>query len=310
MSDLSKKVIDFLKKKPEQKFTAREIAKWIVEIYPEEFREKMERSEKINNKDKLVSQITSEIGARCPKLRNHVNVTEERPRKFYFTKSTDSTETDSIEIDSTEADNVESSSTSANLKEQDLYPKLSDFLREHNVYSRRINEGRSSNRGGTGANEWLHPDLVGMEDLSKDWEDEIKKCVETHDKKTKLWSFEVKLEITIRNVRKVFFQAVSNSSWANFGYLVTGAIKRGGKESPMKELGMLANRHGIGLIRLDVNDPEQSEIVIPAQERSEIDWDMANRLAKENSDFLKYIDNIWDFYKTGKISKYDWKYRD
>ena len=44
------------------------------------------------------------------------------------------------------------------------------------------------------------------------------------DKRTKLWSFEAKLLINRSNVRECFFQAVSNSSWANFGYLVAAGV--------------------------------------------------------------------------------------
>jgi hypothetical protein len=40
----------------------------------------------------------------------------------------------------------------------------------------------------------------------------------------RLWSFEVKKELNSSNVRKSFFQAVSNSSWANEGYLVAVSI--------------------------------------------------------------------------------------
>ena len=52
---------------------------------------------------------------------------------------------------------------------------------------------------------------------------------------------------------------------------------------------MLAGLHGIGLIKLDVESPADSEILIPARERIDVDWNTANRLAKENPDFLDYI---------------------
>ena len=144
-----------------------------------------------------------------------------------------------------------------------------------------------------------------MKALSGDWKREIKDCVQQYaDKQTKLWSFEVKRQISHSNVRQMFFQAVSNSSWANFGYLVASEIK--GTDT-LKELRMLASLHGIGFILLNAETPSKSQIMIPAKERSEIDWDTANRLTQESEDFLDYIELISQFYQTGgKIRQSDW----
>lgn len=106
-----------------------------------------------------------------------------------------------------------------------------------------------------------------------------------------------------REVRECFFQAVSNSSWANFGYLVAAEI--GGTDT-LKELRMLFAAHGIGFIKLDVDNPTDSQVLIPARERDEIDWDMANRLATENRDFLEYVKLIKQFYQTGEAHPADW----
>ncbi len=126
---------------------------------------------------------------------------------------------------------------------------------------------------------WLYPDVVGMEDLSKEWHREVRDCVTQYsDKRTKLWSFEAKLLINRSNVRECFFQAVSNSSWANFGYLVAAEID--GTDT-LKELRMLFAAHGIGFIKLDVENPADSQVLIPTRERDEIDWDMVSRLARE-----------------------------
>ena len=143
-----------------------------------------------------------------------------------------------------------------------------------------------------------------MQDLSGAWDREIKDCVKQYaDKKTKLWSFEVKILINRSNVREVFFQTVSNSSWANFGYLVASEIE--GADT-LKELRMLATLHGIGFIRLDAENPSESQIMITARERIEIDWDTVNRMTEENKDFLQYIKLIRQFYQTGDIQKSAW----
>jgi len=87
-------------------------------------------------------------------------------------------------------------------------------------------------------------------------------------------------------VRECFFQAVSNSSWANFGYLVAAEI---GGQDTLKELRLLFAAHGIGFIKLDADNPADSQVLIPARERDEIDWGMVNRLTMENKDFLTYV---------------------
>jgi hypothetical protein len=166
----------------------------------------------------------------------------------------------------------------------------------------RIDEKRSSNRKGPQGNMWLYPDVVGMEDLTVDWNREIKDCVkECAEKKTRLWSFEVKRLLNQSNVREAFFQAVSNSSWANYGYLVAAEI-----EGAIKELRMLSARHGIGVIKIDPANPPESEILIPARERPELDWATCNRLAGENKDFLKFIKLVRQFYQTGDPRAADW----
>lgn len=65
-------------------------------------------------------------------------------------------------------------------------------------------------------------------------------------------------------------------------------------------------RHGIGFIKLDVENPDDSQVLIPARERGEIDWDTTNRLATENKDFLEYVKLVKQFYQTGEARPADW----
>ncbi len=147
--------------------------------------------------------------------------------------------------------------------------------------------------------------MVGMENLSADWEPEICKCVDEYkDKKAKLWSFEVKRLLNRSNVRESFFQAVSNSSWANFGYLVAAEISGTGT-GVRRELEILCAAHGIGVILL-ADEPGNGQVLIPAHERMTVDWDSCNRLAAANQDFMAYIECVWQFCRTGKITPSDW----
>ena len=231
-----------------------------------------------------------------------MKTTEGRPRKYYYSEKSDIAEVAAAE--GVVAVPIPDS-CDAKLGEHAMYPLLSLYLwEEFGVYSKRIDEKRSSNKRGPNGNRWLYPDVVGMEDLGAEWHQEVRDCVNQYsDKRTKLWSFEAKLLINRSNVRECFFQAVSNSSWANFGYLVAAEI--GGTDT-LKELRMLFAAHGIGFIKLDVDNPADSQVLIPARERDEIDWDMANRLATENRDFLEYVKLVKQFYQTGEARSADW----
>lgn len=314
-------VADYLHANAENKYTARQIAEWIYETYPAECQEKQERSRAtiipLTTESALLQQIVAEISSqriRLQKKHPAIKTTEGRPRKYYFTSKTDKDEVDTAEaatngkiITTSSDEKIIQSELSSPRNEYALYPKLSEFLfTEHGVHSKRINEKKSSNNRGPGGNKWLYPDLVGMEVLSRDWHQEIRDCVKQYaDKKTKLWSFEVKLLINRSNVREAFFQTVSNSSWANYAYLVAGEIE--GNET-LKELRMLTSLHGIGVIRLDADNPTESEIIIPAKERVEIDWNTANRLVSENKDFLDYVELVRQFYQTENPRTKDWDF--
>ncbi len=303
--DLRNKVLEFLKEHPEQKYTARQIAEWIFERFPEDCQAKKNSSKFITSDAELIQQLVAEIASQRPQIQKkhpEIKTTGGRPRRYYYSEKSDSDEIDDAE---TTGASVSADAPTQKLTEHDLYPLLSHYLwSEFGIYSKRIDEKRSSNKRGPNGNRWLYPDLVGMEDLGADWHRIVRDCVQQYsDKRTKLWSFEVKLLINRSNVRECFFQTVSNSSWANFGYLVAAEI--GGGDT-LKELRMLSAAHGIGLIQLDPESPSESQILIPARERQEIDWDSANRLATENKDFLEYIKLVKQFYQTGEARPGDW----
>ena len=282
---------EILKQESEKKYTARELAEKIYEEYPDECRAKQKRStakkHPLDSRDELINQIAREIPARIKKIQEKdqkIKTIEGWPRRYYYTEKTDMKEL-------SESESLSSDSTAEKVSEHDLYSVLTEYLRsEFEIDSSRINESTSKNSQGPNGNKWLHPDVVGIENLSKDWCQAIKKCVKEHsDKTAKLWSFEVKKRINNSNVREAFFQCVSNSSWANFAYLVASEITG---TNTMNELRILSGLHGVGLINLNIESPSESQIIIPARERTLVDWDVANRLATENKDFEKYVKSV------------------
>lgn len=303
--NLGKSVVDYLTAHPEEKFSARQLAEWIFATFPAECLAKKASSQALETDADLLQQLVAEIGSQRPRLQKKhpgLKTTEGRPRKYYFSEKSDTAEVAAVEGSGVAAS---VGKERAKVGEHGLYPLLASYLwAEFGVYSKRVDERRSSNKRGPHGNRWLYPDLVGMEDLGADWHQEVKDCVNQYsDKRTKLWSFEVKLLINRSNVRECFFQSVSNSSWSNFGYLVAAEIEG---QDTLKELRMLFAAHGIGLIKLDGENPSESQVLIPARERGEIDGDTANRLATENKDFLEYLKLVRQFYQTGEARLADW----
>lgn len=280
-------VLQLLKSQAGQEFKSRELAEAVKAAFPARFA------------GKEVGQIAAEIGAggptwltKCPQLHR----SEETPRRYWWAgdPSNDASPSTPQEPEA------------ATQNEHALYPLLAAFLiaRHRKIFPKRIDEKKSSNSHGKEGNKWLHPDMVGLEALAGGWSYEMKNLsAKSGARQAKLWSFEVKVDIPRSKVREYYFQAVSNSSWANYGYLVAVNIK----DDAMSELRLLNELHGIGVIRLNPENPaDDSAIEIPARERQEVDWGTCNRIASENKDFLKFIQLTAHFYDTKTTSAKEW----
>lgn len=305
----SQKIVNFLKNTPNKRFNARQIAEQIVATYPEDYLEKR-NNPRFPDEKAFISQVVAEIGAQKESIIKHDSHVfwqdKPRPRVYWYdpekTSDSLSDELDDIEVDETETEVV---SETGSLSEHDLYPILINYLKtELKLYCQRIDEKRSKNSRGSGGNQWLHPDIVAMQPLDKEWNELIRSCVKQGaGQSVRLWSFEVKKELTGSNVRKSFFQAVSNSSWANEGYLVATSISDSKVE---QELRMLSALHGIGVILLNPENPSESDMILPASSRTEVDWQSVNRILEENTDFKDYIELVSMYYQTGRIRSRDW----
>lgn len=289
----------FLQQNAGQLFTAQELAQYIFDNHPDGCREKFARSKnkKIKVLEDIINQIRSEVGAIFKgqnKKWQFVHRTKEGKNPYrYFYDVTPAVHSALIE-------NKENQN-SQKLLEKDLYPLLTQYVQKHlNVYLCRIDEKRSSNLNGPGGNHWLYPDMVGVEDLSSGWHEQVRQCVkECAARRARLWSFEVKREISRANVRECFFQTLSNSSWAHYAYLVAAEITGG--DGTMRELQILCAAHGIGFLRLNMDNLDNSKILIAAREKENIDWAMVNRLACENNDFLDYVKLVRQFHQINEI---------
>ena len=133
--------------------------------------------------------------------------------------------------------------------------------------------------------------MVGAYFPIEDWEEEVLDFSKILGTATiRLYSFELKRELNFQNIRQSFFQAVSNSSWANEGYLVASQIDT--DEEFLIELKRLSTSFGIGILKIDMMDPDSSQIIYPAKYKSELDWENINKLAVENPDFKEFLKRV------------------
>jgi uncharacterized protein len=170
--------------------------------------------------------------------------------------------------------------------ERDLHILLSTYLKNTGIYSKTIFHEQSN---GKDSNQiWTHPDMVAVKfqkllsGVSQNFMNAISK-VDT----IRLHSYELKREInTDSDLKKSFFQAVSNSSWANYGYLVAFEIST----SLLEEMDRLNQSFGIGVIQISAN-PFQSKSLFPAKFR-ELDFKTIDKLCRLNPKFQDFIEQI------------------
>jgi hypothetical protein len=173
--------------------------------------------------------------------------------------------------------------------EKDLHPFLTWFAKwkMDGCLTKTIIHNKSSRQKYA---EWVHPDMVGCTFTNFNWEKSVTELNKALGSPTvKIISYEIKRRLDFDNLREFFFQAVSNSSWANEAYLVTSEFEE--DEDFYIELSRLSNSFGIGVIYLDLQEPELSEIRYPARTRELIDWEMVNKLTM-NPDFKGFLERI------------------
>ncbi|WJI92104.1 COG2958 family protein [Helicobacter pylori] len=181
--------------------------------------------------------------------------------------------------------------------ERDLHPFLTymAFGNENlKCYTKTIfHEG--SSKSIKGMDRWLYPDMVGVRLLHAELSNEnliaFSKKFDTLP--VKLVSFELKREISVHNCRECYFQAISNSSWANEGYLVGHHINT----HDLKLMDLLKRLHasfGIGVIDLRT-DENKSAILLNAKYKEKIDYTMAQELSDKNPKFSGFLKSVVDY---------------
>jgi hypothetical protein len=169
--------------------------------------------------------------------------------------------------------------------ERSLHKLFCSYLRTRNIYAKTIFHEKSSTRVDS-AQKWVHPDIVGVqfEEFKNDATLSLLKATEPKES-VHIYSYEMKRKIdSDYTLKQCYFQALSNSSWANFGYLVAFEIN----EDLDEEMERLNNAFGIGIILMQANE---SKILYPAREKA-LDYNTIEKLNNLNPDFCSFITKL------------------
>ena len=218
--------------------------------------------------------------------------TDSRPKKFYLKSQVSKLDLSETAISKEE---IIIKKKKFDYLEKDLHSYLSYYAYYFlNCVTKTINHSLSTKKE---FGEWVHPDIVGCYFPLEDWKNEVYDLSSSIGNiSIKIFSFELKRELNLGNLRESFFQTVSNSSWANESYLVCAELSE--DIDFRQELSRLSTSFGIGIIKLNLEDPNSTEITYPAKFRDALDWETINKLTM-NSDFKEFIKLI----KTDIISK-------
>ena len=181
-------------------------------------------------------------------------------------------------------------------KEREIHPLLVNFINndeDFNIRAKTIHH-ESSKKEEKGKNRWNYPDIVGVRfpfDNEKMSGATLDLLQNINQIQYKLYSFELKIIINFSNLKECYFQAVSNSSWANEGYLVAFDID----VNVIEELKRLKASFGIGVIQLDIKELKP-KIILPSSQR-ELDIETLNMLVNDSPDFNIFIEDINNIIK-------------
>lgn len=298
----TEEIIKFLKDNQNKSFYSNEIAENLYSTYTEKYSKKIvtgERYKSLSNEEKIKKQIQAEIVSKRKDLQEKgISCIKSANNKitFMFKTTEESSKSEFV----------------AESKEKDMYDPFINCLKkdfDYTIFAKRIDETKTTKKK-EGAFKWMHPDIVGIQRLGEDLSNDTLNISRifpnggTNKETIKLWSFEIKKKVTLSSLREIFFQTLSNSSWANFAYLVYEEIE----EQAEDELKFLCNSYGVGAISFNMNDTESDvnfRIIQIAKENQNINWAFVDKLLDKekgsNKDFQEFMILVKNFIQTGYL---------
>ncbi len=184
---------------------------------------------------------------------------------------------------------IENTTSNKKILEEDLHIPLTKYLYSMKIYSKTIN-ANATDVNLKGKMKWGTPDIVAVT-----FKDYINKSVlelfnHINLPTTELYAYELKLKLTLATLTEYYFQALSNSGWANEAWLVAMEIDENDIDL-MEEIKRLNQSFGVGIIKLNYDNPEDSEILFSAKKRNYLDIDTMHKLCY-NVQFQYFINDV------------------
>jgi hypothetical protein len=186
------------------------------------------------------------------------------------------------------------------LSEDELHPLITEILfNTDNIYCKTI---QATAHSGV----WTNPDIIGVKSFKNAYTDTTSKLIQSIDihRIADLYSFELKVDILNESdLKKYFFQAASNSSWSNYGYLVFKNFN----ENLFPILSRLSSSFGIGAIQIIESNIEGLKYSLLKHFESsyrELDYRTIDHMCKNN----KVVKGVLEFYYkviSDKKNQYD-----
>lgn len=197
-------------------------------------------------------------------------------------------------------DIIVNNSTNKKILEEDLHIPLTKYLYSMKIYSKTIN-ANATDVNLKGKMKWGTPDIVAVT-----FKDYINKSVlelfnHINLPTTELYAYELKLKLTLGTLTEYYFQALSNSGWANEAWLVAMEIDENDIEL-IEEIKRLNQSFGVGVIKLNYDSPEDSEILFSAKKRNNLDIDTMHKLCN-NRQFQDFINDVNEILEAKDKSK-------
>ena len=181
---------------------------------------------------------------------------------------------------------TENTITNRKILEEDLHIPLTKYLYSMKIYSKTINANAADvNLKGNYINKSVL-ELFNHINLPT----------------TELYAYELKLKLTLGSLTEYYFQALSNSGWANEAWLVAMEIDENNYDELMEEIKRLNQSFGVGVIKLDYDNPEDSEILFSAKKRNYLDIDTMHKLCY-NRQFQDFINDVNEILEAKDKSK-------
>ena len=178
--------------------------------------------------------------------------------------------------------------------ESDLHKFLVSYMFDYGCYCMTIGATKDKTKNmKKNKHTWLHADIFGVTFFKETYNPVVMNLLKNNNEtRFDLYAFEMKKEITLSKLNEYYSEAASNSSWANYGYLVAKDIN---EDDPhlMDKLEIYNRTFGIGVIKLNVKTYSESKILFEARKKQLVDYAFIDDLINlDNDDINKFFNEV------------------